>query len=244
MRANAPETNTLRYADPKPSFGVRIADIAALREDGSTVIGQRKVPTLPAFDQAFAAFAKGTIFKSKSGFLAVEDLQPGDWLSTSPGTYAQVTWIGSAVFSQSDLGEQISLTRIMADSFGVDRPDSFVSFGPAARIQQTPPDLRGSTVAARLMTPASRFLDGVNVIEAVPPSPVRLFHLGLKNHTALIANGMLVESYHPGPSPVSHMSQTLRTAFLALFPHVKDLSDFGPMLFARAPEDTPLTHET
>ena len=243
-RENATQTKNLRYASPKPTFGVRIAEIAALQEDGSTVIGQRKIPILPAFDQAFAAFAQGTIFKSKTGFLAVEDVQPGDWLASSTGTFEQVTWIGSALFSNQDQGEHVSLTRVMADSFGVSRPDSFVSFGPAARIQQTPPDLRGSTVATRVMTPASRFLDGVNVIEAVPPSPVRLFHLGLQNHTALIANGLKVESYHPGPNPVSHMSQTLRTAFFKLFPHIRDLSDFGPMRFARAPEDTTLANNT
>lgn len=128
------------------------------------------------------------------------------------------------------------LIRITADSFGLSRPESFISLGPAARILQTPPDLRNSTVASRMMTPANRFLDGVNVIETVPPSPLRLFHLGLKKHSAIIANGLGVESYHPGTNAVSHMSQPLRDAFHSLFPHVEELADFGPMQFARAPE--------
>ncbi len=237
VRNTASDSNSLRYASPKPSFGVRLGDIAALKNDGSTIIGQRRIPTLSDFDHAFAAFAQGTVFKSENGFLAVEDIQPGDWLVTSTGDLEQVTWIGTAIFSQTDQDHPMPLTRVMTDSFGENRPDSFVSFGPAARLLQTPPDLRGSAVATRLMTPANRFLDGVSVVEAFPPAPIRMFHIGLRRHVALIANGLLVESYHPGPKPVSHMSQTLRTAFQALFPHLDDLSGFGPMQFARAPNE-------
>ena len=225
---------------PKPNFSVRVAEIAALKNDGSMVIGQRRIPAIPAFDAAFAGFAQGTVFKTKSGFTAVEDLQPGDFLMTASGTCEQLRWIGSAVYSVAGPDERFPLTRIMADSFGENRPDRFTTFGPAARLLQTPEDLRGSSFSERLMTPACRFRDGVNVIEISPPTPATLFHLGLGKHVALIANGLQVESYHPGLNPVSHMSETLRTVFMSLFPHVDNLSGFGPMQFARAPEDQAL----
>ena len=125
----------------------------------------------------------------------------------------------------------------MPDSFGVNRPESFVSFGPGARLLKSPPDLPRSTVAARMMTPVSRFLDGVSVIETVPPTPIRLFHVAVRHHSALIANGLEVESFHPGLNPVAHLSQTLRNAYSTLFPHAEDPGDFGPMRYARAPED-------
>ncbi|MEM9578702.1 MAG: Hint domain-containing protein [Pseudomonadota bacterium] len=236
-------SGSVRFAGPRPGFSVRLTEIAALREDGSTIFGQRRAPTLPEFDHAFAAFAQGTVFKAENGFRAVEDIQPGDWLMTSTGRLEQVTWIGSAVFSQADQGGPLPLTRIMTDSFGINRPDSFVSFGPAARLLQTPPDMRGSTVTARLVTPASRFLDGVSVVEAFPPTPVRMFQIAMRRHVALVANGLLVESYHPGPNPVAHMTQTLRAAFQGLFPHLEDLSGFGPMQFARAPEEQTAANE-
>jgi hypothetical protein len=235
QRILTPNTPALRET-AKAAFAVRIADIKAKKPDGSIVIGQRKVPTLADFDQPFAAFAQGTVFKSDTGFIAVEDLHPGDRLMTAEGDCEEVTWIGSAVFGPGDQGPQMSLTRVMPDSFGVNRPENFASFGPAARLLQAPPNLRGSTAAARLMTPASRFLDNVNVVPVLPPSPVRLFHVAVHRHAALIANGLHVESYHPGYTPVSHMSQTLQNVFGALFPHVEDLTEFGPMQFARAPE--------
>jgi hypothetical protein len=228
---NAHATNGL-----SPTFTVRIAEISAYKPDGTQVFGQRRIPSLPQFEEPFSAFAQGTVFKARDGFIAVEDLQPGDWLTTASGQDEQVSWIGSATFSAAHDNVRTPLTRVMADSFGMNRPESCVSFGPAARLLQTPPNLRSTTVADRLMTPATSFLDGVHVIEISPPTPVRMFNVATRKHSALIANGLEVESYHPGTAPVAHLSDTLRNAFLGLFPHVEQLADFGPMRFARAPE--------
>ncbi|MEE4188567.1 MAG: Hint domain-containing protein [Roseobacter sp.] len=221
---------------PKPVFGVRIADIAALNAQGQTIIGQRRIPTLGAFDQPFAAFAQGTIFQADKGFIAVEDIQPGDWLMTAQGTPEQVTWVGSATFAPTDPGDRMHLTRVMADSFGINRPENFVSLGSAARVLQAAPNCRGSAEAERMMTPANRFLDGVNVIEFMPPTPVRLFHIGLRRHSAMIASGLAVESFHPGAHPLRDLSSTLGDVFVSLFPHVDKLGDLGPMTYSRAPE--------
>ena len=221
----------------KPSFGVRIADIAALRPDGSTVLGQRRIPTLPQFDQAFGAFAQGTLFKTDKGYMAVEDLQPGDRVETAKGDTDDIVWIGAASFSPNDLGERMSLTRITADSFGVNRPTNCVSLGSAARVLQTPPDMRGMMATTPIMTPARRFVDGVSVIEVAPPTSIRLFHIATRSHQALIAGGLEVESFHPGTQPLQFLSQTLSEVFLSCFPHVENLGEFGPMAYQRATDE-------
>jgi hypothetical protein len=214
---------------------VRTVDIAWLSADRTIETGQRRVPVLPVFDEAIAAFAQGTPFKTPYGIIPVEDLQPGDILTSETGEEAQITWIGSALFSPTEIGARIRLTRIMTDSFGPNRPERFVTFGPVARLLKTPPDLRSSTAAAPMATPASRFLDGVNVIDLAPPTPVRLFHIGLPRHAAISAAGLPVESYHPGLAPMAHLSEPLRQAFAALFPQISTVADFGPLRFARAP---------
>lgn len=227
-----------RPSEPqKPPFGVRMADIAARRPDGSTIIGQRRIPTLPKFDQVFAAFAQGTLFQTEHGLVAVEDLQPGDRLNTADGGCEMITWIGSANFSPNDQGDRMHLTRIMADSFGVNRPDTFVSLGSAARMLHRPPHLRGLPNTERMMTPAHVFVDGVNVIEITPPTPVRLFHLSLTRHASVFAGGLEVETYHPGAQPLQSLSHTLRSVFMSIFPHIQQISDFGAMRYPRAPED-------
>ena len=237
-----PQAETFRVKNARatdglnPTFTVHVTEIAAIKPDGTQVFGQRRIPSLPQFEEPFSAFAQGTVFKARDGFIAVEDLQPGDWVTTATGGMEQVSWIGSATFSASHETAGKNLTRIMADSFGMNRPESCVSFGPAARLLQTPPSLRSSTVADRLMTPATSFLDGVQVIEVSPPTPVRMFNIATRKHCALIANGLEVESYHPGTAPLAHLSETLRKAFMGLFPHIEEMADFGPMHFARAPE--------
>ncbi|WP_298839168.1 Hint domain-containing protein [uncultured Roseobacter sp.] len=219
------------------SPGTRIADIAALRPDGSMVIGQRRIPALAVFDAAFSAFAQGTLIQTQHGQTAVEDLQPGDAVLTSDGQHSEITWIGSASFAPTQGMGRMPLTRIMADSFGVSRPDSFVSLGAGARLLQSQPGTAKARDGQQVLTPARAFVDGVNVIEMSPPTPVRLFHIGLRGHAAVVAAGLEVESYHPGRDPLQHMSQTLSDVFMSLFPHISALSDFGPMKFARLSGD-------
>lgn len=219
------------------TLDVRAVDVKALQSDGSIVTGQRKVPVLPIFDNTFMAFSRGTPFQTDEGVVTVEDLQPGDRVVTADGSARQVTWIGSASFAPSDARRQNVLTRLMADSFGVNRPDSFLSLGPAARLLQTPPHLRAEKGHRRVMTLASAFVDGVNVIEVTPPTPVQMFHLSLDRHTAVIAGGLEVETYHPGADPMRLLSHTLRSVFLTLFPHLAHISAFGPMAHDRTDED-------
>ena len=217
--------------------GARVVDISALREDGSTVIGQRRVPSHPVFDAAFSAFAQGTLIQTENGQFAVEDLHPGDRVLTSDGQHTEVIWIGSASFSPSQGMARMPLTRIMAGSFGVSRPDSFISLGGGARLLQSQPGMARAREGQQVLTPARAFVDGVNVIEMSPPTPVRLFHIGLRRHAAIVAAGLEVESYHPGRDPLQHMSPTLSSVFMSLFPHVSTLTDFGPLRLMRVPDE-------
>ncbi|MGZ2256800.1 Hint domain-containing protein [Roseobacter sp. A03A-229] len=242
--ANASEMLENSSREPRSAasstLGVRLADVAALRADGSIVIGQRKVPTMPLFDSAFSALARGTPLQTEHGPVAIEDLQPGDRVLTAGGTPSQIVWIGSATFAPSDARDGQLLTRLMADSFGVNRPDSFLSLGPAARVLQTPPDRRAEPGERRIMTPASAFVDGVNAINVVPQTPVQMFHLCLEEHAAVIAGGLEIETFHPGPNPGRLLSHTLKSVLLSVFPHLTHLNEFGPLNYERVTDDADL----
>jgi hypothetical protein len=232
------QSNILRPTDqPKrPAFTVRLADIAALRPDGSLFVDQIKVPAMPVFDAALSAFGRGTLLQGPDCPVAIEDIQPGDQLITAQGNVSTVTWIGSASFSPAELGSRMPLTRVMADSFGVGRPDSFLTLGAAARMLKTPAHLRAGTSKTPLMTHARDFIDGTNVIDVTPPTPLRLFHLALDQHGAVMASGLEVEAFHPGLHPTRNLSHTLRIVYMAMFPHIHHLSEFGPMAYLRTSE--------
>jgi hypothetical protein len=215
---------------------MRTFEVAALRADNSRSIATYKAPAIALFESAFSAFARGAVLNSPDGGIAIEDLQPGDWLNTTSGAPAQVLWIGSSSFVPADTGRRVPLIRIMADSFGLARPASFLTVGPAARLLQTPAHLRGLTGGVDLLTPAGAFVDNVNVIEVVPPTPIRLFHICLSRHAAVDVGGIAMETFHPGVAATRQVSHAQRDLFLSMFPHIAHVTDFGPLAHPRAPE--------
>lgn len=215
----------------------RIYEVAALRADGSLSITSTKAPAIPLFESAFSAFARGAMLSAPGGDVAIEDLRPGEWLHTSSGQPAQVLWVGSSQFVPADTGRRVPLIRIMADSFGENRPESFVTVGPAARLLQTPAHLRGTAGGANLLTLASDFVDNVNIIEVIPPTPIRLFHICLSRHAAINVGGIEMETFHPGMGATRSVTYAQRDMFLSMFPHISHITDFGPLAHPRAPEE-------
>ncbi|MEP6065155.1 MAG: Hint domain-containing protein [Paracoccaceae bacterium] len=214
----------------------RSYEIAALRADGSLAISLTKAAAFPLLDSAFSAFARGALMETPDGTVAIEDLQPGDFLNTSSGEPAQIVWIGSTVFAPYVHSSHTKLVRIMADSFGPARPGSFVTVGPSARLLQTTPALRCVSGGAPLLTPATDFVDNVNVIEVTPPTPIRLFHICLTRHAAVNVGGIEMETFHPGMAGARHISHADRDYFLSIFPRIAHIADFGPLAHPRAPD--------
>ena len=222
-------------AQPLP-LPTRSYEVAALRTDGSLLISSGKIPAVPLFESAFSAFARGTLIATPQGEVAVEDLQPGDRISTEEGKAAKVVWIGSSSFVPADAGRRMPLVRIMPDSFGQGRPGSFLTVGPAARLLHTPHHLRAAFGERRMLTPVHEFIDGVNVIKVVPPTPIRLFHICLDRHALIRAGGMAMESFYPDLDAMEGLSRGLCDRFIGLFPHISRLEDFGAPVQARAPD--------
>lgn len=233
LNAPGPANGGLRAAAPMP---MRNFEIAALRSDDSLYIGQDRAPAIPLFESAFSAFARGTLIQTVNGEVAVEDLQPGDMINTSTGEPAKLIWIGSSSFVPADAGRRMPLVRIMADSFGQGRPASFLTVGPGARVLHTPHHLRSEAGGTRMLTSVREFVDGVNVIEIVPPTPVRLFHICLDRHAAINAGGLEMETFHPGANATRTVTHSLRDRFLGMFPRISHITDFGPLAHPRAPE--------
>ncbi len=221
---------------PAAQLPKRTYEVAALREDGSLYIGQSTAPALPLFENAFSAFTHGSLIQTDMGPIAVEDLQPGDMVQTATGEAAELIWVGTSTFTPADVGKRTPLIRMMPDALGPSRPERSLTVGPGARILHTPAHLRGLAEGKQLLTPASKFVDGVNVIEVTPPTPVRLFHICLSRHAVIRANGIEMETFHPGAAAPRDVSHALRDRFLSLFPRIAHLSDFGPLAHTRAPD--------
>lgn len=212
-------------------------EVSALLPNGDIDQFSRVAPATPVFEDAFAAFARGTLIATAEGPVAVEDLVPGAMIETVTAGPQPLLWVGAmTVFPESASstgGEGAGLTRLATDALGFGRPQPDLVLGPRARILYRAPACRDLIGVDTAFAPARAFVDGDGVIPLTPVSPVRVFHLCLEGQQVLRANGMEVESYHPGIEPEAVMTPETAEMFLSLFPNMADFSGFGPLSVPR-----------
>jgi hypothetical protein len=193
-------------------------------------------PAMPIFEAGFNAFAHGALISTTGGPVAIEDLMPGTMIETATGVPALLRWIGSITLvpnapMRGDVPDR--LYRVVTDSLGLGRPSSDVTLGPGARLLDRSPEVCRRLGTEAALVPAMTRADGECIVEITPVSPVRLYHLSFEQHHVIYANGVEVESFHPGPDATYSLSDEMREQFLALFPHKKGLHEFGRMLWPR-----------
>ncbi|MBO9411083.1 MULTISPECIES: Hint domain-containing protein [unclassified Ruegeria] len=236
---NAADTSAMLRDAPrdKPKAQLRRYEVSALLPNGDISQTRHIAPALPMFEDAFCAFTRGSLIETETGPLAIEDLLPGDTVLTQDGSSQTVLWKGSVTLvpgREDSRGRTRPLTRIMADTFGMQKPMSGVIAGPAARLVGTPSHLRHLHGNEAVLTPVHEFQDGMSVVETLPPTPIELFHICLKRHSVIKIDGLQFETYHPGVNAVRMISHSLRSIYLNLFAHADSLNDFGPLLMPRA----------
>lgn len=202
---------------------------------------EQAAPALPLFDAAHSAFARGTLINTVTGPVAVEDLRPGDRVTTAAHGPMPVIWIGSMTVEpdRSSPDHPVQLTRIMSDAFGMGRPMADLLVGPGARILTRPRGLRASIGADHVLTPGHVMADGSHAFRLAPRGPVTLYHVCLRRHAIITANGLEAESFHPGAGFEREIGPKMLTLFLGLFPHIREPHQFGPLAHLRLPLDAP-----
>ena len=54
-----------------------------------------------------------------------------------------------------------------------------------------------------------------------------MYHVMVRRHTTLKVGGVEVETFHPGNDASQQFGAKTRALFMALFPHLETLGDFG-----------------
>jgi len=219
---------------------MRKFEIASLQADGSVRRTEHIGPAIPIFESAFTAFSHGTLMNTTRGPVAVEDLEPGMKLITREHGAQPVLWVGTTRLvpqAAETTAHDARMTRVMADAFGFTRPEHDLMLGPAARMLKKAP---GESVDQPELIPVSTLADGMGVISILPPRPVAAYHLCLRKHSTIFANGLEMESFHPGAGFERNMGPNMLSLFLSFFPHIEKPADFGQMSYQRLPLISPL----
>lgn len=215
--------------------------ILSLRNDGSIHETENIGPATAPFEAAFSAFARGTLIKTTTGPVAVEDLLPGMKIVTCEHGPMPLLWLGAMTLvpdAEGTVPQNRRITRIMGDALGMGRPMMDVMAGPGARLLSRPLGLRDSFGGEQVLTPARDLADGMSVVEITPAHPVTVFHIALRRHSTICAGGLEFESYHPGAGFERHMSQNMLSLFLSYFPHIHEAHQFGALSHPRLPFGT------
>lgn len=195
----------------------------------------RLAPATALFDDAFSAFGRGALVPTVDGPVAVEDLLPGVLVDTTTGL-APLLWIGSMAVVPGSAAQDaapIRMYRIPADAFGLGRPMPDLLLGPGARLLNRAPSVRASHGTDAILERVGSRADGQSVIEIQPLSTVQVFHLGFDRHRTFMANGVEVDSMHPGRINHNRVDATQLAMYLAMFPHVRQINEFGRLAFPR-----------
>lgn len=223
----------------RPAFMTRRYEISWLDAEGNVDSGTRLAPALPEFEEAFSAIARGTLIETEEGFVAIEDLLPGTRVLTADGRHERVVWIGTMTLLPPHAVpgvEPQSMTRITAEAFGEGRPMPDLMLGPQARLA-----MRGGRWARagadRTSVPAKCLIDGEAIVAVTPVAPIAVYHVVLESHGALRCAGVEVEAYHPGRNAAARLDSQMAQLFIALFPMMKSLSDFGLPAYPRLSSD-------
>lgn len=215
---------------------MRRYEVFHLLSNGDIDDFSRIAPAHYAFEDSFGSLARGALLQTNRGVVAIEDILPGDQVKTVTHDFQTVHWRGSMTIVPETAGQDAlmgRLIRVSADSLGIGRPMPDLLLGPSARLYHRSPQLQSITGHDAAFVPASDFIDGVNIFEVAPQSPVQVFQLGFVNHERIVANGVELDSHNPGARHELGLRGDMLELYLTLFPHVKRIEDFGMLMHPR-----------
>jgi len=213
----------LTFVGAFPPRGVALEVISANEGPGS--FGQSSIDA----GSFVTCFTTGTLIKTSSSEVAVEDLGVGDKVLTMDAGYQPIRWIGGRKVSATELRNNPNLKPICicADALGPGRPRQDLLVSPQHRV------LVRSPIAARLfdstevLIPAKKLLElpGIDVEDG--DDGVEYFHILFDAHQLVWSNGAVTESLFTGPEALNAMSPEAREEIAALFPEILE-PDFVP----------------
>lgn len=192
-------------------------------------------PAIPVVEAACSSLARGALVGTTQGEVAVEDLVPGMMVQTVDHGPLQLKWVGSYDMSPREvqMNDRARLFRISADTFGLNKPGQDIMLAPRAHILLRDAACKPMFGLDHAFAPIRAFDDGMNVVSVSPMSPVSLFNVAFDRQATIKVNGLEVETYHPGPYGETLMDDEMMYSLLRLFPHVRNLSDFGTQTIDR-----------
>lgn len=151
---------------------------------------------LPGAEGGAVCFTQGALVDTPDGARPVEDIRPGDRLSTRDHGAQEVLWTGARHLSGARLFAMPHLrpVRIREGAFGT-TADLVIS--PEHRLLLGGPAARALFNEPEVLVEARDLIDDRMVRPALAPRGVTYIHLLTSRHEVICANGIATETFHP-----------------------------------------------
>ncbi|WP_217520141.1 Hint domain-containing protein [Roseicyclus elongatus] len=184
---------------------------------------ERFVPQDRQAAASVICFTPGTRLRTEQGEAAIEDLGPGDRILTRDDGPQEVIWSGNRRMSGARLfamPDQRPI-RLRAGALGVDRPDADLVVSPEHRILVGGAASRDLWGEPEVLVRAADLVGDTRVTVDHSLRETYYIHLMLDRHQVVWANGLEVETFHPGFMGLDHLSRLQRDCLLDMRPELE-----------------------
>jgi hypothetical protein len=206
-----PETDctVIGRLEVEPDFG--LAGFVWRGPDPDDLPGPRQAASNPGF-----SFVVGTLIDSPAGPRPIEDLVPGDLVTTLDNGSQALRWIGRRLLRRDDLLADPGLQpiRFEAGTVGNVRP---LLVAQSHRILLS--DWRAQVYFGeeQVLVPAKALENGQTVCQVLPEADLIFLHLLFDRHEVILSEGALSESFHPGEAGLAALNPEEREQIAARF---------------------------
>ncbi|WP_369915260.1 Hint domain-containing protein [Maritimibacter sp. 55A14] len=167
-------------------------------------------------------FTQGTRIRTPSGERPVEDLRPGDPVSTKDSGAQELRWVGSRYISGARMFAMPELrpVRIRAGALGGGEPDSDLWVSPEHRMLYRGPNAQALFNEPEVLVAARDLIDDRSIMVDHTLRETRYIHLLFARQEVLWANGAETESFHPGSAALELIAPDQREILLELHPEI------------------------
>lgn len=172
-------------------------------------------------------FTPGTRLRTERGETAIEDLDPGDRLLTRDSGPQEVLWTahrrmsGARLFAMPDQRP----IRMRRGALGVDRPDADLVVSPEHRVLVKGAAARELWGEPEVLVRAADLVGDRFVTVDHSLRETWYIHLMLERHEVIWANGLEVETFHPGFTGLDHLTKGQRDLLFDRRPELADSPD-------------------
>ncbi len=174
-----------------------------------------RLPLSEVTEGAVAAVSRGTPVQTPRGEVAIEDLIPGDRVTTPEGS-ACVTWIGMRAYGPTEA--RPTLYRVKEQTFGRNRPAGDVVLGAGAHVRVNSPRCRPLVGRDEAFAPIAALEDSLRVIAVQPPGDIATYGIACEGQESILVGGVPIETYHPARDMMRRVTPAMLEDMARLIP--------------------------